>query len=148
MKILSKNKKAFHDYDFQDEIKCWIVLHWHEVKSARLGQVSLKWSYAHIKAWELFITWLSISTYKFANKIDEYDSSRVRKLLANKKEIEKLWSKIQEKWFTLIPTYIGIDNNRIKVKIWLWKWRKKHEKREVLKNRDIDKQLRRSGLKI
>lgn len=148
MKIIAKNKKAFHDYEFHDEITCWIILFWHEVKSVRLSHISLKWSFAHIKWWELFITWLNISAYKFGNLDNDYNPTRIRRLLANKKEIVKLESKIKEKWFTLIPTYVWMDRNKIKVKIALWKWRKKHEKREVLKRRDIEKELNRSRLKV
>ena len=144
MKIIAKNKKAFFDYDIQDEITCWIILYGHEVKSIRLSQVQMKWSYAHISLkWELFITGLNIAKFQHSD-ISDYDPNRKRILLINKREIKKLESKIAEKWFTLVPTYIGLERNKIKVKVWIAKWKKKYEKKEIIKNRDIDRQLKRN----
>ena len=143
MKIISKNKKAYFDYEIVEETTCWIVLLWHEVKSVRASNVNMKWAYANIRDWAIYIKWLSISRYNKSSKEGEYDPERKRELLINKKELAKLESKIKEKWFTLIPTSIWINNNKIKVNIWLWRWKKKYEKKDVIKRRDIDRDIKR-----
>lgn len=144
MKVIASNKKAYFDYEIKDEITCWIVLFWHEVKSLREKHVSMKWSFADIKNWELFITWVHISPYRFANGLQWYDPERKRKLLANRREIDKIQLKLDQKWFTLVPTNIWFEWNKIKVRIWVWKWKKKYEKKEVIKLREMDRELKKN----
>lgn len=138
---LIKNKKAFHDYFISDELICWIQLEWYEVKSVREKAVSMKNSYISIRNWELFIRSLHISAYKYANNL-WYNPERERKLLAKKSEIKRLQAKANEVWMTVVPTEILLKNNRIKVKIWIAKWKKKYDKREDLKRKDIERSLK------
>jgi len=139
--LLVKNKKAFFDYEISDELLCWVELSWWEVKSARAKAISMKNAYVSILNWELFIKSLHISGYKHA-KGEAVHPERDRKLLANKSEIKKLKIKADEPWMTVVPTAILLKNNRIKVKIWLARWKKKFDKRNDLKRKDIDRNLK------
>ena len=143
MKIITKNKKAFFDYELKDKLLCGISLFWHEVKSIRWSNVNMKWAYVTLRDWELFLKWLSISAYKYASKLEWYNPERERKLLANKREILKLESKLSEAWVTLIPTAVWLQWSRVKIEVALWKWKKKYEKRETIKKREIDREIKR-----
>ncbi len=144
MLVIVKNKKAYFDYEILDEVTCWLLLFGHEVKSVKLKHVSMNWCYAQINKWELFITWLRISQYNHATDIEWYDPIRKRKLLATRSQISRLEWKLTEKWLTLVPTLIWIDKNKVKINIWLCKWKKQYEKKEIIKNRQIDREIKRN----
>ena len=142
MKIIIKNKQAYHSYDMLDKLEAGVVLLGCEIKSIRQGQVSIKESYAKIKDNEVWIIGLHIAPYQQGTP-DNYDSVRPRKLLLNKLEIKKLTSKLQEKELNLIPLAIYMKNNRAKVELGLAKGLKKYDKRAKLKQKDLDRMQQR-----
>lgn len=135
------NRKAKYDYDIIDEIEAGIVLKGTEIKSIKLGNANLKDSYVIIKHEEAFILGMHISQYKEGN-IFNHDEVRTRKLLLHKKEILKLRDKIAIDGFTLVPIKLYFKNGKAKILVGLAKGRKNYDKREAIKKRDIDRELR------
>ncbi len=145
MKIISTNKKAYHDYEILEKLEAGIELKGSEIKAIRSGRVNLKGSHARIMQnsksknnLELFIINLHIATQ------DNTDNSRTRKLLVHKKEINRLIGKTQEKKLTLIPTKIYLKHGKAKVEIAVGRGKKLHDKREQIKKKDADRQMRRN----
>ena len=145
MSILATNKKIFHDYEILDKYEAGIVLSGQEVKSVRNGQMSLKGAYVTIdKNQEIYLTNATIPPYKMAGPLPNYDMTRSRKLLLNKKEIANLSGKTQQSGLTIVPISVYTKGKRIKIEIGLAKGKKKYDKREDIKKRDQkrqDKQL-------
>lgn len=141
MKVIAKNKKAFFNYDIIENYEAGISLLGSEVKSIREGRVSLKESYAEIKAGEVFLLSCHISPYEPANRLN-HDPLRERKLLLHRREIKRLMGKIKEKGYTLIPTQVKInERGKIKVEIALAKGKKVHQKRDAIRERDRDREM-------
>ena len=138
MEIL--NRKARHDYFIEEEYECGIVLTGTEIKSIRDGKGNIKDSYAIIRKNELFLLNMFISHYKEGN-IFNHNETRTRKLLMHKKEILKLNDKITLQGYTLIPLKVYFKNNKAKVLLGLCKGKKNYDKRESIKERDIQRQL-------
>jgi SsrA-binding protein len=147
-KVVSKNKKAFHDYHIDQTFEAGIVLNGPEVKSLRAGKANLRDGYAQIKDGELFLYNVHISPYSFATHISP-DPLRVRKLLLHRREIRKLIGKLHEKGIALIPLKIYfIASGKAKVELALARGKKLYDKRASLKekesNRDIERTMRRN----
>ena len=136
MEIL--NRKAKFDYFIYDTYECGIVLKGSEMKSIRDGKANLKDSYAIIKNDELFILNMHISKYENSS-IFNHDETRTRKLLANKKEIYKMRDKINIEGYTLIPLKLYFNRGLAKITIGVCKGKKNYDKKEAIKERDIDK---------
>ena len=136
MEIL--NRKAKFDYFIYDTYECGIVLKGSEIKSIRDGKANLKDSYAIIKNDELFILNMHISKYENSS-IFNHDETRTRKLLANKKEIYKMRDKINIEGYTLIPLKLYFNRGLAKITIGVCKGKKNYDKKEAIKERDIDK---------
>jgi SsrA-binding protein len=137
--IISRNKKSAFEYHILDEYVAGIVLFGSEVKSIANNKVSLNESYCYINNGEIFIKNMHISTCESANQYDMHDPIRVRKLLLNKKEITTLNKKVQEKGMTLVPINIHkTKTGLIKIKIGLAKGKKLYDKKETIKERDIN----------
>ncbi len=136
MEIL--NRKAKFDYFIYDTYECGIVLKGSEIKSIRDGKANLKDSYAIIKNDELFILNIHISKYENSS-IFNHDEARTRKLLANKKEIYKMRDKINIEGYTLIPLKLYFNRGLAKITIGVCKGKKNYDKKEAIKERDIDK---------
>lgn len=135
------NRKAKHDYFIEDTIEAGIVLKGTEVKSVRNGQANLKDSYAIIKNDEVFLLNMHISHYKEGN-IFNHEETRTRKLLMHHKEILKLNNKIKLEGFTLIPLKLYFKGNYAKILIGVAKGKKDYDKRETIKKRDIEREIR------
>ena len=120
-----------------------MVLMGTEVKSLRLGRVNLKDSYARIKKGEVFVYQMHIGVYPFAY-YDNHEPLRVRKLLLHKGEIKKLYGKVNEKGFSLIPLKIYFQNGKAKLTLGLAKDKRKYDKRETIRRRDQERDLERS----
>lgn len=135
------NRKAKFDYQIEEEIEAGIVLTGTEIKSIRLGKANLKDSYAIIKNGEVFLLGMHISPYKEGN-IFNHDELRTRKLLLHKKEILKLNNKITLEGYTLIPIKLYFKKNKAKILIGIAKGKKLYDKRESIKKRDIDRELK------
>ena len=143
MKSISVNKKAFFNYEIFESLEAGIALQGSEVKSIKEGRISLKDSYAEIKNNEVFLVQCHISPYEAANRFN-HDPLRPRKLLLHRQEIKRLTGKIKEKGFTLVPTKVLLnDKGRIKVEISLAKGKRLYEKKDVIKERDRDREMRR-----
>lgn len=133
-----QNKKANYDYFIEDTYECGIVLKGSEIKSIRNGKANIKDSYGIIKNNELYILNMHISKYENSGVFSP-DELRTRKLLVHKKEIYKLKQKINQEGYTLIPLKLCFKDGRAKILIGVAKGKKNYDKRETIKQRDIDK---------
>lgn len=143
MKVLANNKKAGFDYEILEKFEAGIVLNGQEVKSIRNGNISLKGSYVIIRGEEPYLVGANIPPYQPKNASPEYDPERIRKLLLNKKEIDHLIGKTQERGLTLVPLKLYTKYARIKLEFGIGKGKKKSDKRETIKKRDIDRDIKR-----
>jgi SsrA-binding protein len=142
MKIVASNKKAYFNYDIVESLEAGIALLGSEVKSVREGRVSLKESYAEIRNGEVFLLHANISPYEFANRFN-HEPLRDRKLLLHRREIKRLIGKIREKGFTLIPTKVLFnEKGKVKVELSLAKGKRAYEKKQAIKERDLDREMR------
>ena len=135
------NRKAKHNYQIYETVEAGIVLTGTEIKSIRNGRANIKDSYATIKNLEAYIINMHISIYENGN-IFNHDETRTRKLLLHKKEILKLHDKIRLEGYTLVPLKIYFKNSHAKVLIGLAKGKKNYDKREDIKKRDIERDIR------
>jgi SsrA-binding protein len=141
-KIIAKNKKAFFNYELLEKFEAGISLLGSEVKSIREGRISLKESYAEVKDGEVFLLHCHISPYEAANRFN-HDPRRERKLLLHSREIKRLTGKIKEKGLTLVPTKVLINaKGKVKVEISLAKGKRTYQKKEVIKERDLQREVR------
>lgn len=143
IKIIAENRKARHDYIIEDEVEAGMVLKGTEVKSLRGGRANLKDSYARIKNGEVFLYQMHIGEYPFAY-YDNHDPLRTRKLLLNRQEIRKLYAKVNEKGFSLVPLKIYFKNGKAKILIAIARGKKSFDKRESIKKRDAKRELDRA----
>ena len=141
MEIL--NRRSRYDYFIEEEYEVGIVLSGTEIKSIRLGKVNLGDSYAIIRNEELFLLNAHIASYDKGN-IFNHEEDRTRKLLMHKREIRKLNNKVILEGYTLIPLKIYFVKGRAKVLIGLCKGKKNYDKRESIKKRDIEREMRKS----
>jgi SsrA-binding protein len=139
-RIVCQNRKARHDYFIEETYEAGIVLLGPEVKSLRDGRASLKDAYARVKREELFVHNMHISPYPFAHHVP-IDPTRTRKLLMHKKEIKRLIGKTEQKGYSLIPLSIYLLAGIFKVELALAKGKRKYDKRHVLKEKDMKREL-------
>ena len=145
MKIITKNKRAFFDYEILEKFEAGIVLTGPEVKSVKAGHISLKGSYVTVHEGELLLLNCHISPYKFAqNQLKDYNPTASRKLLVHKKEINYLIGKLKTKGLTLLPLSVYLKRNKIKLEIGLGRGKKKFEKREKIKKREAEREIKRA----
>lgn len=143
-KVLATNKRARHDYSLEDFYEAGIVLEGNEVKSIKSGKVSIKESFCQIRNGEVFINNMHVTPYEYGNSFSKQDPTRIRKLLLNKSEINKISSKVVEKGYTLIPIEVKNLKGRIKIDIAIGKGKKIYDKRESLKERDDKRKIERA----
>jgi SsrA-binding protein len=142
MKITT-NKKAYFEYSVLESFDAGIILIGNEVKSIRGNNVTIADSFVYIKNGELFIKNMKVAKYKQSHMLDKHDENREKKLLLNRKEINKIEKLIQGVGTTIIPLEVFISKNLIKVKIGVCKGKKLWNKKEDIKNRDIDRDAKR-----
>jgi SsrA-binding protein len=142
VKNITKNRKAFHDFQILERIEAGVSLKGTEVKSAKEGKITLKDGFCYVKDGELFLRNVHISQYPFGNRLN-HDPMRVRKLLLHKREIFKLDSKMKEKGLTLIPLSVYVKRGKIKFELGLVKGKRLYNKREDIKRRDEMRDLKR-----
>ncbi|HHW68849.1 MAG TPA: SsrA-binding protein SmpB [Tenericutes bacterium] len=135
------NRKARYDYEVIETYEAGIVLTGTEIKSIRRGNTNLKDSYAIIRNKEMFILNMHISPYEEGNRFN-HEETRTRKLLLHKNEISKIFNKIQLQGYTLIPLKLYFVKNKAKILIGLCKGKKEYDKRESIKQRDIEREIR------
>lgn len=136
------NKRARHDYEILETYEAGIVLKGAEVKSIREGRVSFTDSFVQVKKGEMWLCNLHIAPYPSA--IQNYDPKRERKLLLKKKEIKRLFGILSQKGLTLIPLRIYFKRNKAKVEIGLARGKRKYDKREKLRKRYIEREMKRT----
>jgi SsrA-binding protein len=142
MKTVAVNKTVSHDYLVLETFEAGMALVGSEVKSVRAGRVSLKESYAEVRDGEVFLVKCHISPYEAAN-IFNHDPLRERKLLLHRREIRRLAGKVQERGLTLVPTKVFLgDRGKVKLELALARGKREHEKREAIKKRDTDREIR------
>ena len=141
MKVVATNRKAYHDYDIFDKYEAGIELKGSEVKALREGRVNLKDSFVKIKDGEVYWMQGHISNLDSTYKAFRHDEKRPRKLLLHKSEIAKLAGYTSEKGYTLVPTKLYFNNrNKAKLEIAVAKGRKLHDKRRVMKEKELKKE--------
>ena len=139
MKDIAVNKKAYHDYFIEDKYEAGMVLLGTEIKSVRMGKVSMKEAYVSFSHGEAFVKDMHIAQYKEAT-YNNHDEVRDRKLLLHKREIEKLFNKCRLQGYTCIPLRMYFSNGRVKLEIALAKGKTLYDKRESDKKRSMERQ--------
>lgn len=139
-KTIAKNKKARHEYTIEEVFEAGIVLTGTEVKSIRLGKVSVNESFCFIDKGEVYINNMHVTPYEFGNRFNT-DPIRKRKLLLNRREINKIVGRINEKGYTLVPLSINLRKGLVKLDIALAKGKKIYDKRQDLARKDADRRI-------
>ncbi len=142
-KIISQNKKAYHDYFVDEKYEAGVQLFGTEVKSVRQGAVNLKDSYCYIHEGELYANGIHISPYEKGN-IFNRDPLRPKKLLMHKKEILKLMGLVSQKGFTLVPLSVYLSKSMVKIEIGLCRGKKLYEKRDDMAKKQADRDIDRA----
>ena len=143
IKVVSNNKKAFHDYFIDEKFETGIELFGTEVKSIRMGKASVKEAFVRIDKGEMWIYGMHISPYEKGNIFNK-DPLRARKLLMHKKEIIRLESKIKEAGFTIVPLEIYFKGSLVKIQIGLARGKKLYDKREDIAKKDAKREMERA----
>lgn len=141
-KVVCQNRKARHEYFIEETFEAGMVLDGPEVKSLRDGRANLVDSYARVKKGEVFLFNMHISPYPFAHHVD-LDPKRMRKLLLNRKEIRGIIGKTEEKGYTMIPLKVYFSGGWAKVLIGLARGKKKADKRQAIKEKDMKRDMER-----
>ncbi len=144
-KLIAKNPNARHNYTIEDTIETGIVLAGTEIKSIRNGKVNLKDSYAVIKDGEVYICSMHISPYEQGNIFNK-DPLRDRKLLLNRGEINKLYGKIKQKGYSLVPISLYFKGDKVKVELGIGKGKKLYDKREDIAKKDAERRMLRAKM--
>ncbi len=143
-KIVCTNRKAHHLYHIEETYEAGIQLLGCEVKSLRLGRANLNDSFARVVNGEIYLYNFHISPYPHSREAQKLDPTRTRKLLLKKREIKRLAGKVQEKGYTLIPLKVYFNERGLaKVELALAKGKKIYDRRETIKRRDLERELRR-----
>ena len=143
MQIYSENKKASFDYEILEKYEAGLVLQGQEVKSIRGGHMQLAASYVIIRNGQPELLGAKIPAYQPGNTPESYNPDQTRKLLLNKKELNYLVGKVNERGFSLIPLKVYDNNGRIKLEFGLAKGKKKFNKKEKIKKRDVERNIAR-----
>ncbi len=139
-KIIADNRKARHDYSFEEKFEAGLALEGWEVKSIRAGRVQLKESYVKLKDGEAWLIGCHISALDSASTHKKTDPIRTKKLLMHRKEINKLQKAIDRQGYTIVPVNMHWHKARVKLEIAIAKGKQKHDKRQSLKDKDWQRQ--------
>ena len=139
-KLIAKNPTAFHNYTIENKLEAGIVLSGTEIKSIRSGKANLKDSYALIKNNEIYIVGLHISPYEHGNIFNK-DPLRDRKLLLNRREINKLIVMTKQKGYSLVPLSMYFKGSLVKVELGVGKGKKLYDKREDIAKKDAERRM-------
>ncbi|MFT5232064.1 MAG: SsrA-binding protein [Candidatus Krumholzibacteriia bacterium] len=140
IKIITKNKKAWHEYEIMDTWEAGLVLLGTEVKALRNGRVSMGDSYGEIRKGEAWIMKMHIGPYEMGNR-ENHDPFRPRKLLLNRREIRKILPQVETRGLTLVPLKIYFKKGRIKLEIGLGRGKKIHDKRDSKAKKDVERRM-------
>lgn len=139
-KLIAKNSTAYHNYTIEDKLETGIVLSGTEIKSIRSGKVNMKDCYAIIKNGEIFIVGMHISPYEQGNIFNK-DPLRNRKLLLNRKEINKLIGLTKQKGYSLIPISLYFKGSFVKLELGIGKGKKLYDKRQDIAKKDAERRI-------
>ena len=142
VKVLIKNRKAYHEYFIEDVYEAGIALAGSEVKSIRAGKANIKDAFVRIKDGEAFIHNMHISPYEKLNSWGQ-EPLRVRKLLLHKSEIQEMWNDVRQKGVTIVPVQVYLKDGRAKIEIAVAKGKKIYDKRDEIAKRDQDREAQR-----
>jgi SsrA-binding protein len=142
-KVVTTNRKARHDFEILDTYEAGLALTGSEIKSIRSGHVNLREGFVQPRGDELWLLNVHIASYEQAGMFG-HDPLRPRKLLLHRREIDRLMSQVQEKGLTLVPTVMYLTRGLAKVEIALARGKKKYDKRSALRERDTERQIRRT----
>ena len=143
IKILATNREARHEYFIEEEYEAGIELVGTEVKSVRAGTLNLKDAWCGIKEGQLLLNQMHISPYDHGNRFN-VDARRVRRLLMHKREIMRLFGKVKQDGYSLIPLAVYLRGSRVKVKVGLCKGKKLYDKRQSAAEADAKRQIQRA----
>ena len=143
VKIMARNREAYHEYFVEEEYEAGIELMGTEVKSIRAGTLNLKDAWCGIKDGEILLNQMHISPYDHGSRFNP-DPRRVRRLLMHKREIMRLLGKVKQDGYSLIPLSVYFKGSRVKVNIGLCKGKKLHDKRQAAAERDAKRQIERA----
>ena len=137
------NRKTYFEYHILEEFEAGIVLLGSEVKSIRMGNVTLTDSFIYLKSGEVWIKNFKVSRYKQTHLSEKHDESREKKLLLTKIQIVKISRMMEDKGVTCVPLSVFVKSNKLKVKIGVVKGKKLYDKRQSIKERDIKREMQR-----
>lgn len=143
IEVVARNRSARHDYDLSDSFECGIVLRGSEVKSIRESKVQLAESFAQMRDGEMWIHNLHIAPYSHSQSHSGHEPTRVRKLLLNRRELDRIETRLKTDRLTLVPTRLYFKRGRAKLEIALGKGRSKGDKRQALAQKEADREARR-----
>ncbi len=143
IKVLARNREAYHEYFVEEEMEAGIELKGTEVKSIRQGTLNLKDAWCGIKDGQLLVNQMHISPYDHGNRYNP-DPRRVRRLLMHRREIMRLFGKVKQDGYSLIPLSVYLKGSLVKVKIGLCKGKKLYDKRQSEANKDAKRQIERA----
>jgi len=143
-KVIASNRRARHEYSILEELEAGIVLRGSEVKSLRAGHVQINDGYGRIMNGELWLVGVNISPYAFAHGFGSHLPDQHRKLLLKRYEIDRLEARVNQERLTIIPLSIYFKDGRAKVELGLAKGRTKGDKRQVLAERDADREIQKA----
>ncbi len=143
IKLVTRNRKAQHDYHLERTFSAGIVLQGSEIKSIRSNNINLRDGFVQERDGELWLIGVHISPYEQGALFGHSDPVRPRKLLLHKREIAQIISQSRERGYTVIPTMVFLEHGRAKVEIALAKGKKEYDKRETIAKRDADREIRR-----
>ena len=143
VKVMARNREAYHEYFVEEEYEAGIELFGTEVKSIRQGTLNLKDSWCGVKDGELLVNQMHISPYEKGNIFNK-DPRRPRRLLMHKREIMRLYGKVKQDGYSLIPLEVYFKGSRVKVKVGLCKGKKLYDKRQSAAERDAKRQINRA----
>ena len=143
IKLITRNRRAFHEYILEDKLECGIALTGTEVKSLREGGISLEDAYAKVEEGEVWLIGCDIPEYVFGHQLN-HKSKRPRKLLLHRREIARFADKAEQRGFTLVPLRMYFRNGRAKVELAVARGKKEFDKRETTKKREAQREIRRA----
>jgi SsrA-binding protein len=143
LKLIARNKRAFHEYHISDRLECGLMLTGTEVKSLREGSASLEDAYAKVEDGEVWLIGSDIPEYTMGNRMN-HKPKRPRKLLLHRREIGKFAGKASERGFTLVPLRMYFRRGRAKVELGIARGKQLHDKRQDLKKADAERDIRRA----
>ena len=143
IKVVTRNRRATHDYEVTDRLECGIVLVGTEVKSLREGHASLEEAYAKLEDGELWLIGAEIPEYPMGTRLN-HKPKRPRKLLLHRREINKFAGRASQRGFTLVPLRLYFRGGRAKVEIGVGRGKQSHDKREAMKKADAQREIRRA----